>query len=58
MYDKLEYAITPMFYRQPTQYAAVMRSAISINGSFFSAQRMMLQYYRNVYMASGEGFAA
>lgn len=58
LYDKLEYAIMPMFYRQPAQYAAVMRSSIAINGEFFSAQRMMLQYYRNVYQISGEGFAA
>lgn len=57
MYDKLEYAIMPMFYKQPTQYAAVMRSAIAINGSFFSAQRMMLQYFHDVYTAPGEGFA-
>ncbi|MEK7247055.1 MAG: alpha-glucan family phosphorylase [Chloroflexota bacterium] len=57
LYDKLEYAIMPMFYRQPAQYAAVMRSSIAINGEFFSAQRMMLQYYRNVYQISGEGFA-
>ena len=56
LYDKLEYAIMPMFYRQPAQYAAVMRSSIAINGEFFSAQRMMMQYYRNVYQVSGEGF--
>jgi len=56
LYDKLEYSIAPMFYRQPTQYAAVMRSAIAINGEFFSAQRMMWQYYRNVYESNGEGF--
>lgn len=47
----------PMFYRQPAQYAAVMRSSIAINGEFFSAQRMMSRYYRNVYQISGEGFA-
>jgi starch phosphorylase len=58
LYDKLEYAIMPMFYRQPSQYAAVMRSCIAINGEFFSAQRMMSQYFRNVYQAAGEGFAA
>jgi glucan phosphorylase len=56
LYDKLEYAIMPMFYRHPAQYAAVMRSSIAINGEFFSAQRMMSQYYRNVYQLSGEGF--
>jgi starch phosphorylase len=58
LYDKLEYAIIPMFYRQPSQYAAVMRTCIAINGEFFSAQRMMSQYFRNVYQAAGEGFAA
>jgi len=26
-----------------------MRSAISHNGSFFNAQRMMSQYLRNIY---------
>lgn len=55
LYDKLEYSIMPMFYRQPAQYAAVMRSAIAINGPFFSAQRMMQQYYTNVYQVTGEG---
>jgi starch phosphorylase len=58
LYDKLEYAIMPMFYRQPAEYAKVMRSAVAINGPFFSAQRMMQQYHRNVYLASGEGFRA
>jgi starch phosphorylase len=55
LYDKLEYAIMPMFYRQPAQFAAVMRSSIAINGPFFSAQRMMQQYYSNVYQVTSEG---
>jgi starch phosphorylase len=54
----MSYAIMPMFYRQPAQYAAVMRNSIAINGEFFSAQRMMSQYYRNVYQISSEGFTA
>ncbi len=54
LYDKLEYAIMPMFYRQSNRYAAVMRSTIAINGPFFSAQRMMQQYYGNVYLNNGE----
>jgi starch phosphorylase len=57
LYDKLEYAILPMYYRQSLAYAAVMRYAIAINGEFFSAQRMMNQYYRDVYQAPGEGFS-
>ena len=49
LYDKLEYAIMPMYYRQPDEFAKVMRSAVALNGDFFSAQRMMSQYYRSVY---------
>jgi starch phosphorylase len=49
LYDKLEHIVLPMFYQQPFAYAEVMRSAISHNGSFFNAQRMMSQYLRNVY---------
>jgi starch phosphorylase len=49
LYDKLEHVILPLFYRQPTEFAKVMRSAIALNGSFFNTQRMMLQYLRNAY---------
>ena len=47
--QKLEHTVLPMFYQRPLAYAEVMRSAISHNGSFFNAQRMMSQYLRNVY---------
>jgi len=49
--DKLEYIIVPMFYHRPMEFAAVMRSAISLNGSFFNAQRMISQYLLNAYAA-------
>lgn len=49
LYDKLENVILPMFYRQPKAYGAVMRSAISLNGSFFNTQRMVSQYVLNAY---------
>lgn len=49
LYDKLEDVILPMFYSRPTTFAEVMRSAISLNGSFFNAQRMVSQYVRNAY---------
>jgi starch phosphorylase len=49
LYDKLEYVIVPLFYRQPLAYAAVMRSAIALNGSYFNTQRMLLQYIRDAY---------
>jgi starch phosphorylase len=50
LYNKLESIILPLFYKKPDDYAAVMRSAIAINGSFFNAQRMIDQYLRNVYL--------
>jgi len=49
MYDKLEYTILPMFYNDPKSYAKVMRSAIAINASYYNAERMLYQYYRNAY---------
>jgi starch phosphorylase len=49
LYDKLEHVILPLYYRQPTDYARVMRSTIALNGSFFNTQRMLLQYFRNAY---------
>jgi starch phosphorylase len=51
LYDKLESVIVPMFYKNPERYARVMRAAISLNGSFFCAQRMMFQYFKNAYAA-------
>jgi starch phosphorylase len=38
-----------MFYQRPDDYAAVMRSAIALNGSFFNTQRMFSQYLTNAY---------
>jgi starch phosphorylase len=52
MYEKLESVIVPMFYGKPLAFARVMRSAIALNGSFFNAQRMLLQYMQNAYRAS------
>lgn len=50
LYDKLEYLIVPTFYEKPAAFARVMRSAIALNGSFYNAQRMMLQYLENAYL--------
>lgn len=55
MYEKLEGVILPMFYQQPIAYAAVMRSAIAINGSFFNTQRMLSQYVSNAYFPEEAG---
>lgn len=49
MYQKLEQVILPMFYRSSAAFAEVMRYCISINGSFFSTQRMVAQYEISAY---------
>jgi starch phosphorylase len=54
LYSKLELVIAPMFYRRPLAFAEVMRGAISLNGSFFNAQRMVIQYLRNAYLPGNE----
>ena len=51
LYDKLELTIVPMFYGRPAAFAAVMRSSIALNGSFFNTQRMVSQYLLNAYLA-------
>ncbi len=53
LYDKLEYLILPMFYERPNAYAAIMRSCIALNGSYFNAQRMVMQYLQNAYLPAG-----
>jgi starch phosphorylase len=49
LHDKLEYIILPMFYGRPEAWRQIMRMAISLNGSFFNAQRMVSQYLQNAY---------
>jgi starch phosphorylase len=49
LYDKLEHAVLPAFYGPPEAYQQVMRSAIALNGSFFTAERMLLQYAERAY---------
>jgi starch phosphorylase len=44
LYNKLTYVIVPLFYGSPSVYARVMRSTIAVNGSYFTAQRMLQQY--------------
>jgi starch phosphorylase len=49
LYDQLEGAILPRFYRDPDAWAQTMRSAIALNGSFFTTQRMVRQYAELAY---------
>jgi starch phosphorylase len=50
LYDKLEQVILPLYYGRPAEFAAVRRSAIALNGSYYNAQRMLLQYLENAYL--------
>jgi starch phosphorylase len=50
LYDKLEYVIAPLYYGRPQAFAGVMRHVIALNGSFFNAQRMIMQYLQNAYL--------
>src|SRR5690606_28671958 len=49
LYDKLEHVIVPTYYRDPEAYDRVRRSAIALNGSFFTTERMVLQYAEHAY---------
>jgi glycogen phosphorylase len=54
LYVKLGSLVAPLYYWQPDEFAEVMRSAIALNGSFFNAQRMVIQYLRNAYLPGGQ----
>tara|TARA_R110002096_G_scaffold385536_1_gene579379 strand:- start:14549 stop:16285 length:1737 start_codon:yes stop_codon:yes gene_type:complete len=49
LYNKLENEIIPLFYNQWGRYVETMRHCIALNGSFFSAQRMLQQYVSKAY---------
>jgi starch phosphorylase len=48
-YDKLEHAVMPAFYGPPEAFDRIRRACIALNGSFFNAERMLLQYVANAY---------
>ncbi len=49
LYDKLENQILPMFYKRPHDWAGVMKSAIALNGSYFTTERMLREYVEQAY---------
>jgi starch phosphorylase len=49
LYNKLAYVILPLYYGRPGAFAELQRQTIALNGSYFNAQRMMLQYVENAY---------
>lgn len=50
LYRKLEDVVMPTFYQRRNAFAEIMRHAIALNGSFFSAQRMLQQYAQKAYL--------
>jgi starch phosphorylase len=44
LYSKLEAVVAPLFYGSPVDFMAVGRSAIALNGSYFTTERMVRQY--------------
>jgi starch phosphorylase len=53
LYDKLETRILPLYYRHRADYTRIRQSAIALNGSFFTAERMVLQYAKGPYHLHG-----
>ncbi len=49
LYRKLGEVVLPRFYRDRDGYHTVMRNAITLNGSFFSTDRMAREYALNAY---------
>jgi starch phosphorylase len=53
LYDKLENVILPLFHNERQRYIEVMCQAISLNGSFFNAARMLSEYVHKAYWRAG-----
>jgi starch phosphorylase len=49
LYRKLRETVIPSFYAQRERFIEIMRSAISINASFFNSERMLGQYLLCAY---------
>jgi starch phosphorylase len=50
LYEKLEKAVINRYYNNKKMWIEMMKDALSINGSFFSTNRMMLQYISSAYL--------
>jgi glycogen phosphorylase len=52
LYRVLAEAVAPLYYRLPDDFATIRRFAIAMNGSFFTAQRMVTEYEAKAYRQS------
>jgi starch phosphorylase len=50
LYRLLDEEILPLHRRDPSAWAAIMRNAIAINGSYFNAERMVGEYLTRAYL--------
>lgn len=50
LYDKLQKSVLPLFYNDRDGWIRVMKSAISLNASFFNSHRMMRRYATEAYI--------
>ncbi len=50
LYDKLESVILPTYYHHREAWIGIMQNSLSLNGSFFNTNRMMLQYVSSAYL--------
>ncbi len=49
LYEQLERAVIPLYYRDRERFIEIMRHAIALNGSFFNTHRMLQQYVLKAY---------
>lgn len=49
LYRTLDETILPMWRDRPDEWATIARWSIALNGSWFTARRMLLQYVRRAY---------
>jgi len=49
LYEKLETAVVPTFYKNQDRFIDMMRHCIALNGSFFNSHRMIGQYIQKAY---------
>jgi len=50
LYDKLEGAVLPLFYSDPSRWRSMMKQAIANIGYYFNSQRMMRRYASEAYL--------
>ena len=53
LYRMLAEVVGPLYYESPDDFTAVRRAAIALNGSFFTAQRMVIEYASRAYGRNG-----